>query len=140
MVDEEMIDGIEQEPTVYPDTGEIFSGVQLIRSILTLDPTLQEVFMLEISEELRKGNLDRLEYQRLQEMLKLVSLSQILLANVTRGKHNGGKSIHVPYFLYKQIYQTLALSGSKRMGYIRTLLTRFYGKYENEEKRGLFRR
>lgn len=140
MVDEEMIDGIEQEPTVYPDTLEIFSGVQLIRSILTLDPTLQEVFMLEISEELRKGNLDRSEYQRLQEMLKLVSLFQILLANVARGKHNGGKSIHVPYFLYKQIYQTLALSGSKRMGYIRTLLTRFYGKYENEEKRGLFKR
>ena len=112
---------------------DILSPVQLLRELLRSDPDLHILFLYELSEELRKGNLDRFEYRKIEDLLDNILHVQTLFMNIAGGK------VYIPQLLYKQVYQKLQLSGSKHMTYIKTLLTRFVGKFEDwEKKRGLF--
>jgi len=143
---------------------EVMDSIKLAKDLLSIDEDAKEVFSVqtglyrkyrkryfddetgeerveeievpvvvkEFFDDYRKGFLDRKEYRKVLDVLARGDKYKIMLSRL-----DGGKNF-IPYIHLKQALTILTLSGSKNGAFIKTILTKFIGEYE-EKKGGLFK-
>lgn len=150
----------------FDDNLEFTDAIKLVKDILSADPDAKEVFSVEtyklkrrtykteidpqtgqekpvvieeplrvkeLFDDFRKGFLDSKEYRWAINTLERAVQYKILLRHL-----NGGEAF-MPEDHIRLVLNRLMLSGSKNGVALKTILTRFVGKYEHEKKGGLFR-
>ena len=157
----------EAETTQYvhqDDEFDLSDAITLIKDVLSVDRDAKEVFAVEtgkirrrvyrtytdesgqpqyivheeplrvkeLFDDYRKGFLDTTEYKKVLDLLDRAEMFKTLFSTVNDVDF-------IPYVHIKKALQILMLSGSKRGIALKTLLTRFVGRYETEQKKGLFK-
>jgi len=145
---------------------EFTDAIKLIKDLLSVDPDAKEVFSVEthklkrrtykteidpqtrqekpviieerlrikeLFDDFRKGFLDQSEYRWAINTLERAVRYKTLL------RHLKGGEAFIAEDHVRLVLNRLMLSGSKNGVALKTILTRFIGKYEHEKKGGLFR-
>ena len=153
------------QPQVPDEDIELSDAITLMKDILGVDRDAKEVFSVEtgkvrrriyrthtdpetgqqhyivheeplrvkeLFDDFRKGFLDPSEYKKVLDLLDRADMFKALYATITDGEY-------ISYYHIKKALQILMLSGSKRGIALKTLLTRFVGRYEQEQKKGIFK-
>ena len=148
------------------DDLEFTDAIKLIKDILSIDKDAKEVYSVEtyklkrrmyktevdpqtgqekpvvieeplrikeLFDDFRKGFLDKGEYKWVIGTLERASQYKILLRHLQFG------DAFLPEDHLRAVLHRLMISGSKNGVALKTILTRFIGKYEHEKKGGLFR-
>jgi len=146
------------------DELEVLDSIKLAKDLLSIDSDAKEVFSVhtgvyrkyrkrtfdeetgeerveeievpvlvkEFFDDFRKGFLDKKEYAKVLNVLNRGDKYKIMLSRLDNSNN------FIPYIHLKQALTILTLSGSKQGAFIKTILTKFIGEYE-EKKGGLFR-